>query len=237
MLSEKPWKPEAVMFLLGGVFLCITAGALLTDALYGKPAAADEISFGRAVIGILSFQGSALLLACFFVRYHRVRLRDAFGFTNQWKKAALLGCCTAFFFLPAGWILNSISIWALQLLHHPATEQAAVQTLRVVNTHTQEVAMIALTIGLAPVVEEILFRGIFYPLVKQAGFPRTALWGVSLLFAASHFNAMAFVPLLVLAVLLTLLYERTNNLLAPIAAHSLFNTLNFALFYMQKGHA
>jgi len=43
---------------------------------------------------------------------------------------------------------------------------------------------------------------------------------------------MIFLPLFALAMLLTLLYERTNNLLAPITAHSLFNALNFALYYI-----
>ena len=33
-----------------------------------------------------------------------------------------------------------------------------------------------------------------------------------------HANAIAFIPLLVLALFLTILYEKTNNLLAPIAA-------------------
>jgi membrane protease YdiL (CAAX protease family) len=39
---------------------------------------------------------------------------------------------------------------------------------------------------------------------------------------------VTFVPLVVLALVLTALYERTDNLLAPVAAHVLFNALNFA---------
>ena len=54
------------------------------------------------------------------------------------------------------------------------------------------------------------------------------MWGTALLFAAVHMNAVTFVPLAVLALVLTALYERTNNLLAPITAHVLFNALNFA---------
>ena len=41
--------------------------------------------------------------------------------------------------------------------------------------------------------------------------------------------------LAVLALVLTALYERTNNLLAPITAHVLFNALNFTtLLVMQQ---
>ena len=85
---------------------------------------------------------------------------------------------------------------------------------------------------LAPVAEEALFRGILYPAIKQTGHPRLALWGSSLLFAAVHMNAVSFVPLALLALVLTLLYERTDNLLAPIAAHVLFNALNFVTLFL-----
>jgi membrane protease YdiL (CAAX protease family) len=44
---------------------------------------------------------------------------------------------------------------------------------------------------------------------------------------------MNFLPLFVLALVLTVLYEKTNNLLAPIAAHSAFNAVNFAMLLLQ----
>ena len=52
------------------------------------------------------------------------------------------------------------------------------------------------------------------------------LFGVSALFAAIHFDAVTLVPLFALALALTWLYEKTDCLLAPIAAHSLFNAVN-----------
>jgi membrane protease YdiL (CAAX protease family) len=45
---------------------------------------------------------------------------------------------------------------------------------------------------------------------------------------------MIFLPLTLLALALTWLYERTNNLLAPILAHSLFNGVNFLLFIIER---
>jgi membrane protease YdiL (CAAX protease family) len=98
----------------------------------------------------------------------------------------------------------------------------------------QLVALGIATIILAPVAEEILFRGVLYPTIKQHGFPRAALWGTSVLFALIHFNVAIFVPLLLLALLLVWLYEKTDNLLAPIAAHATFNAVNFAMFFLMK---
>jgi len=91
-----------------------------------------------------------------------------------------------------------------------------------------------MAIVLAPVGEELLFRGLLYPWIKQAGFPRMALWGTAILFAAIHINLVLFVPLLVLALALTALYEWSDNLLAPIVAHSVFNALNLALLHFSK---
>jgi len=232
MLSAKPWKPEAVLFLFGGVYLCIVAGWLLTGALYPAAAKSNEITFGRAAVSILCFQGSALVIIGIFVRKHRLTWSEAFGFLNRWKNALLLGCAGAVLFMPVGWVLQNLSAAILKIFSQEPGEQAAVQALGTVQTWSEWFFMLATVIVLVPVVEEILFRGILYPLIKQTGFPKVALWGVSLFFAAMHFNAMIFLPLFALAMLLTLLYERTNNLLAPIAAHSLFNALNFALYYI-----
>jgi hypothetical protein len=52
---------------------------------------------------------------------------------------------------------------------------------------------------------------------------------VSALFALIHLDAAIFIPLFVLALGLTWIYERTGNLLASIAAHALFNAVNLGL--------
>jgi membrane protease YdiL (CAAX protease family) len=111
-------------------------------------------------------------------------------------------------------------------------EQLSVQVLRQAFSWFDRAILGIATIALAPVAEEILFRGILYPAIKQAGFKRLALWGTALLFAAIHVNLETFIPLFALAIVLTVLYEKTNNLLAPITAHAAFNALNFASLYM-----
>ncbi len=89
---------------------------------------------------------------------------------------------------------------------------------------------------IAPVAEEFIFRGMLFPFVKQLGFPKLAWFGVSALFALIHLNAPTFVPLFVFALALTWLYEWTDNLLAPITAHALFNAANFAVLLWQIRH-
>ena len=57
---------------------------------------------------------------------------------------------------------------------------------------------------------------------------------LSLLFAAIHANLMTFIPLTFFALVLIALYEKTDNLLAPITAHCFFNSVNFSLFIFQS---
>ena len=150
---------------------------------------------------------------------------------NRPRHAVLLGLVVALIFLPLGWGLQQAS--ALVMTHLPhfklePQEQLPVHALRMSMSWGGRLALGAAAVLLAPVAEEALFRGIIYPAIKQFGYPRLALWGTSLLFAAVHMNVVTFVPLATLAVVLTMLYERTDNLLAPITAHVLFNALNFA---------
>jgi membrane protease YdiL (CAAX protease family) len=87
---------------------------------------------------------------------------------------------------------------------------------------------------IAPVAEEFIFRGMLFPFVKQLGWPKLAWFGVSFLFALIHLNAPTLVPLFVFALALTWLYDRTDNLLAPITAHALFNAANLVLLHYEE---
>jgi membrane protease YdiL (CAAX protease family) len=232
MLSEKPWKPEAVLRLFAGVFLCIFIGTLLTSLGRSRNQANDSMVIWRMVVAVLSFHGVALVLIWRFLHINRISWADAFGFVNHRKRAVLSGALAMLVFLPVGWGLQMALVNLMKRLHLEPVEQQAVQTLRDATGWIAQAALAGFAIVLAPLVEEMLFRGLLYPTIKQAGYPRVALWGTSLFFAVIHFNLPSFLPLLLLALLLTLLYEKTNNLLATITAHSLFNSANFALFYL-----
>src|SRR5262249_13802400 len=130
--------------------------------------------------------------------------------------------------VPLTWLLNAGSAWTMQtLLHLEPVAQPTIKIIKVSPGLGQRVYFGAMSILIAPLVEETIFRGILYPSVKQLGYPKAALYGTALLFAAIHGNLMTFVPLTFLAVVLALLYEITDNLLAPILTHSFFNAANF----------
>jgi membrane protease YdiL (CAAX protease family) len=219
--------------LLAFVYLGLTLGAL-AQHVAGKPGLNSPT--WHTLVAALSFQGIAIVFTWRFVREHGLRWAEAFGFNNRWPMALLFGVLAAGIFLPIGMLLQTASAELMSRAHIKTEIQPAVQALQHTATWLDRVVMGVVAIGIAPVAEELLFRGILYPAIKQAGFPRVALWGTSLLFAGIHVNLGIFVPLLLLALVLAQLYERTGNLLAPIAAHVLFNALNFARFFYLEAH-
>ena len=230
MLSARPWQLEVVLQLLlrlvASFCVGMLAGQLLITYLGGPDAPGAR--FGLFLVFTASFHGAILLLTHWCVREHSMRWSDAFGFRNPrlWHTILLAAAATVLA-LPVAWLLGRGSAELMRLVHWQPETQSPVEILQGTTSLGARIVFGVVAIGLAPLAEEVLFRGVLYSIVRQYGFPRLALWGTSLLFALTHLNAMTFVPLLILAVILVFLYENTRNLLAPVLTHSLFNAVNF----------
>lgn len=75
----------------------------------------------------------------------------------------------------------------------------------------------------APICEEVIFRGYLYGVAKRYCGPIAAALCTALIFAAAHASLVALLPLALFGLLLAWLYERTGSIWAPIAAHACFN--------------
>jgi membrane protease YdiL (CAAX protease family) len=239
MLSAKPWQPDAVMRLLIGVFTCMfftmLAGGLLL------PKAALDTGEGRFALVMLSaagVNGGAFILISHFLRTHQIGWKEALGVGGSGLSASLgLAALAVVVFLPVGMGVSGM-IGALLTKLSTVVEQAkpelqvSVQALQATVTLRERLGFAFVVIVLAPVMEEIIFRGILYPAIKQAGRPQAALWVTAVLFGMVHFNLLNFVSLTLFGVLLVWVYEHTNRLIACIFAHSLFNAANFTFLIL-----
>ncbi|HEX4645589.1 MAG TPA: type II CAAX endopeptidase family protein [Verrucomicrobiae bacterium] len=231
------WKTEAAMRLLAWLLICFCSIVILTSTVQlFTGAAIGRNSILGLVISSMSFHGSVLVLVPIFLRREGISVSEAFGFsTPRIERAIMLGVLAAVFFVPIGFVLQQASSWAITtLLHMTPVREQAVQTITENRTWIRRVCLAVFAILVAPVAEETLFRGILYSTIKQMGHPRLAMWGVAVLFGLIHMNLETFVPLTIFGALLTLLYERTGNLLSPILAHSLFNGLEFVIFLVAE---
>lgn len=230
MLSEKPWKPDAVAFLLAGLFVCIGVGslaahwALNTEWLHslGNP------RYTRVVVSALFLQLPILAIVAFFVKYHHTTWRAAFGFSrHRWRWLVVVSVGTTLLAIAGTILLKWLSQWIMGWFHYNPPEQPTVTALQHAAGPLQKTLFGILALVVAPVTEECLFRGILYPSLKQIGYRGVALWGTSILFAIFHANAVSLLSLTYFSLLLILLYEETDNLMAPILCHALFNSTSF----------
>jgi len=85
-----------------------------------------------------------------------------------------------------------------------------------------EKALLAvLAVGVAPIAEELVFRGALYRFLKRH--TRLAMLLSSLFFALIHFHLLSFPSLVLVGLSLCWAYEITGNLRVPIIFHALFN--------------
>ncbi len=81
---------------------------------------------------------------------------------------------------------------------------------------------------IAPISEEILFRGYLYQALKRFIGPIPSAILGAVLFAAIHPTAAGLPGLTLLALALTIAFEWSGSLLVPIVMHALFNSLSLA---------
>jgi membrane protease YdiL (CAAX protease family) len=96
---------------------------------------------------------------------------------------------------------------------------------------------IFVAIIIAPIVEEIFFRGfILQTLVKRI----SAFWGVvltALIFAAVHFEFRSIMPLLILSFILNIIFVKTRSIWPCIIFHIFNNTVTFiGLYCIETGY-
>lgn len=92
--------------------------------------------------------------------------------------------------------------------------------------------MFTTAVIIAPIFEEIVFRGIILKgLLNRGVSPTVSIWISALLFGFIHGNPWQFVGATMLGFALGLIYHQTKTLFIPILLHALNNGLAFALIY------
>lgn len=152
----------------------------------------------------------------------------------NWKRALL--------WISAGALVATpLAIYLSLVMHRVLTpmfgedlqDQAAVKSIREAGDLLIRILLIANACLVAPVVEEIVFRGYLYGVLKRFTGPMFGAFISSALFAAAHQNLVALLPLWGLALFLTTFYEATRSLWVPIGIHAVFNAVNVTLLLLQ----
>jgi membrane protease YdiL (CAAX protease family) len=214
-----PWGPVDALLGILVVIGLLFAGALLIFPITG----ADGLDATLASQAILEV---ALVATAYFfaVRRGAARPFSALGLRRPhsgWMKTAALGYATYF-----GSVLVIIGI-----LGSPEQNDVANQLGFDQNTFAAITAALLIVV-VAPICEEIWFRGFFFAGMRSSlPFIPAALIS-ALIFGAVHLsdaNLIAGLQLTILGLVLATVYERTDSLWSNIAIHMFNNAIAFTL--------
>jgi membrane protease YdiL (CAAX protease family) len=227
-LPPERYRGPSVLLLLALVIVITNVLALpfASDAaalLLGE----GELSLLGTVVILLSTQASLLLVTWYFVA--RPRAMAGLAIPGPDTPAAIR---SGIVWGVAGWfvatIISAIVIVVLDGIGIDPAPQVAEQALGQIDPW---LAVLALVI-VAPIAEEVFFRGVVFNAWMREGGRRAAYIGSAVLFGVIHLNLVAFLPIVVLGLILAWVYERSRNIVAPIVTHAVFNGINVAVFLL-----
>ncbi|SPF47909.1 CAAX amino terminal protease family protein [Candidatus Desulfosporosinus infrequens] len=185
--------------------------------------------------GILYFIGVGLgdaliyfLVIRTFLRLIRRSFSDL-GFIKPLKRYVGLGFVVGvLLFVGIGLLGNVLA----QLFGTPAPQSFAV-AVKEVNYKWEFVLLTVLGGVIAPIKEEMLFRGLIYPPLRQSLGRGKGMLVTGLFFATLHLDIVRFLPLFVGGLVLTWLYERSSSIWPAIIAHGTWNSLMAIALWIQ----
>jgi len=113
------------------------------------------------------------------------------------------------------------------------SSQETVETFRKSGSPLYKFLLGMVAVIIAPLTEEIIFRGFLYGVVKRFTDRWFSTFFTALFFAAVHQHVGSLFPLFILAIGLAIAYEATGCLLVPIFMHAIFNGFNIGAMSLQ----
>lgn len=229
--STQPWGAVAAILVGIGAYLIsqFAVGlAILPILKKGGDAATASLEAPWASL-VLTALSSAIMLGVvwLFLRSKKFRIRD-FGF----KKPTLGGVGIAVLAYMVYFAIFLVTVFALSAFV-PAFNADETQDVGFVGAQGWQLALafIGLVI-IAPISEEIFFRGFLYRGLRRSWPMWLAALGASGLFALAHGQWNVGVDVFILSLLLIFVYQKTGNLWLSIGMHATKNLIAFMFLFV-----
>jgi membrane protease YdiL (CAAX protease family) len=201
----------------------------------GSTVGPDEVSIAPVALLLAAVGGQliGLLAAVALLRIRRVDLRPVIGAVRPVGRLLLIGTGVG------SGMLVAASLVVAALMRVTGSEQPADQFLldELTRGGVSTVLAFIAAVVLAPVAEELLFRGLlFRALLRRRSLHVAALVSASV-FALVHVDVavsqpLALVGLTLVGMVLAYAYQRTGSLLVPIAGHAAFNGITLVVAFV-----
>jgi len=232
-----PWEAITVFFLGNIVIAQVVVGSVVL-ALMG-------VGSGEPIEGLpqimatvaadLAFLGAMLLWLTWRARDWRRRVGLTFGATAVRDAAVGFGLGALLYFVVAVVVAVPLLSVFRRLFGAGVSPPEQIPGSLSINA---KIITAFLALVLAPVTEELFYRGIFYRSLRDRHGVLVGAAVSSLLFGASHVVSAPWRDVVFLQTLmvftgvgLALIYERRANLVADIAAHMAFNVIGIVIIF------
>lgn len=210
--------------------------ALLTSGIWAGDDTPTEVHQAKEVVKSVADQAMSIGLGSMFMLLMGMALlsfirvvrnldpAEMFGIrTVPVKRAFFVALCYA---VPSFFLVLALSTICNELLTgvwHDLEPQEPVKALQDSGSVLLQALLGFSAVIVAPLAEELLFRGYLYGVLKRFTDSYFAAVATALIFALVHQHIGTLVPLFSLGLVLVLAYELTGSLLVPIFIHALFN--------------
>lgn len=219
IIKERSWSTQQVICLLSSLFLLYIAAGFTGRLFYE-----EEIPVARLIITLIIY--TILITEIGIINRRNGNNWDrslGMGFRNlhhlKMAPVIYLAAMPFLMIITKGWHL---------LLERITTSEVELQDVAKIISQELgwlEISYIVVAIFIAPILEELMFRGIILPYFTQRVGLKISTVFVSILFAVMHFHLPSFIPLLMLSALLCFAYWRTSSLWVCIGIHMIFNSV------------
>lgn len=234
--EEPVWGFFDVILIAGFAFLSLVFLFTLTIALAnasGRLRGVSPIKFAENTMVLVSTQAvGSLMTVVFMVQMLRVKYHVSFAKAVNWNWPRLR---PALFVVAGGVALSILSTLASHLLERWIPKSLPIDEL---FRDTQSAYLLSfLGILVAPVVEELFFRGFLYPVLARATGVAAGVLLTAAAFALVHSGqlAQAWIPLMLIFVVglaLTMVRAKTKSVATTMLMHMSYNATLFTLAFI-----
>jgi membrane protease YdiL (CAAX protease family) len=166
-----------------------------------------------------------LILPAWWLTIRKYRLGwDALGLRNFDLTSLAIGCGLMVFTFLFNFMYNIYLVFR--------NIQPAIEVSELFNNGASPWLILLTGIGVAPLVEEIFFRGFLFPgLREKLGWISAALVSAAL-FAVVHLQPIAMPPIFLMGLIFAYLYQRTESIWPAVIMHLSTNTLSLTAAYL-----
>ena len=187
-------------------------------------------SFSKVAVSIILVQLFFIvpLLIVAILTAGNIRLRDKLGLIN-WKNGYWIEACyyELILFFPLLLIAAMMFFFAV---YFGLDTSSPITTLLLSASTREKILVFAVSVFIAPIVEEIVFRRVFFIFINRIFGVLPALFVTSFVFGVLHGGIVQLIPLMILGAALQILYVKHNSLYPSILLHAVHNFVIMLIF-------